>query len=63
MMLEPPDSLAASYRLVPLIDMDIVIVPSEWSKESSCGWIKKKEKNNVQKDITAFKNSSSVYRF
>lgn len=62
MMLEPPDSLAASYRLVPLIDMDIVIVPSEWSKESSCRWIKKKKKNNVQKDITAFKNSSSVYR-
>lgn len=63
MMLEPPDSLAASYRLVPLIDTDIVIVPNEWSKESSCGRIKKKEKNNVQKDITAFKNSSSVYKF
>lgn len=60
-MLEPPESLAASYRLVPLIDTDIV--PSEWSKESSCGWIKKREKNNVQEDITAFKNSSSVYRF
>lgn len=39
-MLEPPDSLAASYRLVPLIDTDMVMVAREWSKESSCGRVK-----------------------
>lgn len=37
MMLEPPESLAASYRLVPLMDTDMVMVLSEWSKESSWG--------------------------
>lgn len=40
MMLEPPDSLAASYRLVPLIDIDMVMLPREWSKQSSCGRMK-----------------------
>lgn len=29
MMLEPPLSRAASYRLVPLKDMDMVIVPND----------------------------------
>lgn len=40
MMLEPPDSLAASYRLVALIDKDMVMAPSEWSDESSWRIIK-----------------------
>lgn len=34
MMLEPPDSLAASYTLFPVIDTDMV--DRDWSKESSC---------------------------
>lgn len=40
MMLEPPESLAASYTLVPPIDIDKFMAVSEWSKESSCGLIK-----------------------
>lgn len=34
-MLEPPDNRAASYRLVPLIDTDMVMVLNECSEESS----------------------------
>lgn len=40
MMLEPPENLAASYTLVPPIDIDKLEAVSEWSKESSCGLIK-----------------------
>ena len=46
MMLEPPESLAASYRLVPLRDMDMGMTPSEWSIESSLA--KKDRKINEQ---------------
>lgn len=38
MMLEPPENLAASYTLVPPIDIDRFMAVSEWSKESSCGF-------------------------
>lgn len=40
MMLEPPENLAASYTLVPPIDIDKFMAVSEWSKESSCGFRK-----------------------
>lgn len=40
MMLEPPENLAASYTLVPPIDIDKFMAVSEWSKESSWGFIK-----------------------
>lgn len=39
-MLEPPENLAASYTLVPPIDIDKFMAVREWSKESSCGFIK-----------------------
>ncbi len=56
MMLEPPDSLAASYRLVPLIDTDMVMVLSEWSKESSCGRIKTKYNASQATRLQACRN-------
>lgn len=40
MMLEPPENLAASYTLVPPIDIDKLVAVSEWSKASSCGLMK-----------------------
>lgn len=40
MMLEPPENLAASYTLVPPIDIEKFMAVSEWSKESSFGFRK-----------------------